>query len=76
MSLEQTLPRLEETQAEKESGSSSRERKGREHAERTNDKRLLHNPPLSNEEETTIMAEAFRAAARQRSKEESEASQE
>lgn len=36
MSLGRTLPRLEETQAEKESGSSSRERKGREHAEITN----------------------------------------
>ena len=36
MSLEQTLPRLKETQAEKESGSSSRERKGREHVESTN----------------------------------------
>jgi small subunit ribosomal protein S1 len=64
--------------SEKESSTSRRENKSdrRERTERNNDNRLLPNLPLTNEGETTAMAEAFRAAARQRSKEESEASQE
>ncbi len=76
MPLEVSPAKAEE--AEKESGTSRRENKNdrRERAERNNDKRLLNNLPVSEEGETTAMAEAFRAAARQRSKEESEASQE
>ena len=76
MSLEQTLPRSEETQAEKESGSSRREGKGRERPERTPENSLLSNIALGDNGETTAMAEAFRAAARQRSKEETEAPEE
>ena len=55
-----------------------REGKGerRDRSERTPENSLLNNLPLGDDGETTAMAEAFRAAARQRSKEESEASQE
>ncbi len=76
MPLEASPAKAEE--AEKESSTSRRENKNdrRERGERNNDKRLLNNLPVSEEGETTAMAEAFRAAARQRSKEESEASQE
>ncbi len=80
MSLETPSPRTEETssQSEKETSATRREIKGdrRERPERTNENPLLSNLPLSDEGELTAMAEAFRAAARQRSKEESEASQE
>jgi small subunit ribosomal protein S1 len=80
MSLETASSRTEETssQAEKETSSARREIKGerRDRPERNNDNPLLNNLPLGDEGETTAMAEAFRAAARQRSKEESEASQE
>src|SRR5579875_2974631 len=67
--------------AEKEketSPSSRRESRGerRERQERTNENRLLGNLPLEDEGETTAMAEAFRAAARQRSKEETEGAEE
>ncbi len=76
MPLEASPAKAEE--AEKESSTSRRENKNdrRERGERNNDKRLLNNLPVGEEGETTAMAEAFRAAARQRSKEESEASQE
>src|SRR6266700_3224555 len=73
MSLEQTLPRSEEIQAEKEGGTSRREGKGRERPERTPENSLLGNIALGDGGETTAMAEAFRAAARQRSKDETEA---
>ena len=81
MSLEQSSPRGEESQnaAEKESGTTRREGKGerRDRSERTAEHSLLNNIPLGGEDgETTAMAEAFRAAARQRSKDESEATQE
>src|SRR6266566_33936 len=76
MSLEQTLPRSEETQAEKEGGTSRREGKGRERPERTPENSLLGNIALGDGGETTAMAEAFRAAARQRSKDETEAPEE
>jgi small subunit ribosomal protein S1 len=77
MSLEAPSPQTEESlsQAEKETGATRRENKS-ERRERTNEKPLLSNLPAGGEGETTAMAEAFRAAARQRSKEESEASQE
>jgi small subunit ribosomal protein S1 len=75
ISLEQVSS---ETQAEKNSGA-PRQNKGerRERAERSGDGTLLGGIRLNEEEgETTAMAEAFRAAARQRSKEESEGSSE
>ena len=80
MSLETPSSHAEETssQAEKETSAVRRENKSerRERPERNNENPLLSNLPLNDEGETTAMAEAFRAAARQRSKEESEASQE
>ena len=80
LSLEGTSPRTEETssQGEKETSGARRENKNerRDRPERNNDNPLLNNLPLGDEGETTAMAEAFRAAARQRSKEESEAPQE
>ncbi|HKF37828.1 MAG TPA: S1 RNA-binding domain-containing protein, partial [Ktedonobacteraceae bacterium] len=77
LSLEGTSPRTEEpsSQGDKETAAARRENKS-ERRERNNDNPLLSNLPLGDEGETTAMAEAFRAAARQRSKEESEASQE
>ena len=78
MSLDQPSPRGEESQnaAEKEGGTTRREGKG-ERRERTAEHSLLNNIPLGGEDgETTAMAEAFRAAARQRTKDESEATQE
>jgi len=62
----------------KESSTARRETKGerRERPERGNENPLLNNLPLGEEGETTAMAEAFRAAARQRTKEEPEGSQE
>src|SRR5713226_5227551 len=80
MSLETPSSHEEETssQAEKETSAARRENKSerRERPERNNENPLLSNLPLNDAGETTAMAEAFRAAARQRSKEESEASQE
>ncbi len=80
MTLEASSSQTEESslQSEKEAGTTRRENKSerRDRPERNNDNPLLNNLPLSGEGETTAMAEAFRAAARQRSKEESEASQE
>jgi small subunit ribosomal protein S1 len=77
LSLEGSSSRTEETssQGEKETSAARRENKS-ERRERNNDNPLLSNLPPGDEGETTAMAEAFRAAARQRSKEESEASQE
>jgi small subunit ribosomal protein S1 len=66
------------SQSEKEGSIPRRENKGerRDRPERVNENPLLNNLPLTDEGETTAMAEAFRAAARQRSKEEPEGSQE
>ena len=79
LSLEASSPQTEEalSQSEKES-TTRRDNKGerRERSERVNENPLLNNLPLGEEGETTAMAEAFRAAARQRSKEEPEGSQE
>jgi len=79
LSLEASSPQTEEalSQSEKES-TTRRDNKGerRERSERANENPLLNNLPLGEEGETTAMAEAFRAAARQRSKEEPEGSQE
>ncbi len=80
LSLEAPSPQTEESTvpSEKEGGTSRRETKGerRERSERANEKQLLNNLPAGEEGETTAMAEAFRAAARQRTKEEPEGSQE
>jgi small subunit ribosomal protein S1 len=80
LSLDAHSPQTEDSTvpSEKESSTSRRETKGerRERPERTNENPLLNNLPPSAEEETTAMAEAFRAAARQRTKEEPEGSQE
>jgi small subunit ribosomal protein S1 len=66
------------SQSEKEGSIPRRENKGerRDRQERVNENPLLNKLPLTDEGETTAMAEAFRAAARQRSKEEPEGSQE
>jgi small subunit ribosomal protein S1 len=80
LTLETTSPQPEEalTHSEKESGAPRRDNKGerRERQEHTNENQLLNKLPTGEEGEITAMAEAFRAAARQRSKEESEESQE
>ena len=55
--------------------SSSRRSERRERAERTPENALLGNLQLGDEGEMTAMAEAFRAAARQRSKDEAEGSE-
>src|SRR5256884_3311493 len=62
-------------QSEKEGSTPRRDNKG-ERRERVNENPLLNNLPLGEEGETTAMAEAFRAAARQRTKEEPEGFQE
>jgi len=80
LSLEASSPQTEEstTQSEKEGSTPRRDTKGerRERSERVNENPLLNNLPKGEEGETTAMAEAFRAAARQRTKEEPEGSQE
>jgi len=82
MSLSLGAPSLQTdestVQPEKEGSTPRRDTKGdrRERSERVNENPLLNNLPLSEEGETTAMAEAFRAAARQRTKEEPEGSQE
>src|SRR5579863_4761846 len=81
MSLEQPAPRGEESHGatEKEGGSARREGKTdrRERSERPGDHSLLNNIAIGDDDgETTAMAEAFKAAARQRSKDESEATEE
>ena len=80
MSLEEA-PAPSETpsqEGEKEGNAPRREVRNerRERPERTGDNSLLSNLPIENEGETTAMAEAFRAAARQRSKEETETPEE
>jgi len=81
MSLEQPAPRGEESHGatEKEGGPARREGKTerRERSERPGDHSLLNNIAIGDDDgETTAMAEAFKAAARQRSKDESEATEE
>jgi small subunit ribosomal protein S1 len=75
-SLAEATPSLEHTPLHQEQTPSKRESKGerRERGERTADTSLLSNLP-SDEGELTAMAEAFRAAARQRSKEDSDPSE-
>jgi len=80
LSLEASSSQTDEStsQSEKEGSIPRRENKGerRDRPERVNENPLLNNLPQTDEGETTAMAEAFRAAARQRSKEEPEGSQE
>jgi small subunit ribosomal protein S1 len=80
LSLEELPARTEGTAPASEKETSSAARGGgrterRERPERP-DNPLLSNLPLEDEGETTAMAEAFRAAARQRSKEETEDAEE
>ncbi len=70
MSLEDATPHAETVPAEREA-----RRERRERPERSNENPLLNNLPQGSEGETTAMAEAFRAAARQRTKEETEPSE-
>src|SRR5579885_2315777 len=70
MSLEEATPHAESAAPEREA-----RRERRERVERVSDNPLLSNLSIGEEGETTAMAEAFRAAARQRTKEESEASE-
>jgi small subunit ribosomal protein S1 len=69
---------LEETARRQEAGSHEgqrREREGRgERRERSSESSILDHLPLGDDGEITAMAEAFRAAARQRNKEETEGS--
>ncbi len=80
MSLEETPAQSEAPSQEGEKEGNAQRREGRnerrEHPERANENPLLSNLPIGDEGETTAMAEAFRAAARQRSKEETETSEE
>jgi small subunit ribosomal protein S1 len=77
-------PSLEEMSAHPESAAPSLESgaprkgegKGERRGERANDKPLLGNLSPGDNGETTAMAEAFRAAARQRSKDETETTEE
>ncbi|MFL5700414.1 MAG: 30S ribosomal protein S1 [Ktedonobacteraceae bacterium] len=82
---EKPIPSLEETSARQEPGAPHAETTGgppRRHEgkndkrERANENPLLSNLPGGDIGETTAMAEAFRAAARQRSKEETETTEE
>jgi len=82
---EKPIPSLEETSARQEPGAPHAETTGgppRRHEgkndkrERANENPLLSNLPGGDIGETTAMAEAFRAAARQRSKEENETTEE
>ena len=77
MSLEEAPAQTEapSSEGEKETGAPRREGKN-ERRERTGENQLLGNLSSNEEGETTAMAEAFRAAARQRTKEETEASEE
>jgi len=71
LSLEDAASHPEPVAVEKEP-----RRERRERQERASENPLLSNLSLGDEGETTAMAEAFRAAARQRSKEESESTSE
>src|SRR6266567_1734767 len=82
---EKPIPSLEETSARQEpgaphaktTGGQPRRHEGKnEKRERANENPLLNNLPGGDIGETTAMAEAFRAAARQRTKEENETTEE
>lgn len=72
-SLEATTPSLEAAPGQPEHGKRGESR--RERAEREKENSLLSGLSASDEGELTAMAEAFRAAARQRSKDETETSE-
>jgi small subunit ribosomal protein S1 len=79
---ERAMPSLEELSSARSEGASQenapqRRAEGRgERRERSQENPLIGNLPSENVGETTAMAEAFRAAARQRSKDESETPEE
>jgi small subunit ribosomal protein S1 len=70
ISLEDAVPHNEPAPLERES-----RRERRERQDRSNDNPLFNNLSMGDEGETTAMAEAFRAAARQRSKDETDGSE-
>jgi small subunit ribosomal protein S1 len=75
-SLANVPPSLESTPSLQEHAPSKRnERRERHERNTNNDKSLLSSLPAGDEGEMTAMAEAFRAAARQRSKDDAEASE-
>jgi small subunit ribosomal protein S1 len=80
MSLEEHPARTETAPTTEKEASTAARREGRterrDRPERNNDNPLLSNLPSEDEGEITAMAEAFRAAARQRSKEETEDAEE
>jgi small subunit ribosomal protein S1 len=69
MSLEDAAPHAEPVPVERESRRDRRDRQ-----DRSSENPLFNNLSVGDEGETTAMAEAFRAAARQRSKDESDSS--
>src|SRR6266852_1484835 len=73
ISSEETSTHQEAAPSQLESGAPT-SRRG-ERRERTSDRQALSNSPKDVEEETTAMAEAFRRADRQRSKEDTETSE-
>ncbi len=74
-SLTGTTPSLETTVLHQEHSAPKRGENRRERQDRSAENSLLGGLPGGDEGELTAMAEAFRAAARQRSKEETEASE-
>jgi small subunit ribosomal protein S1 len=76
MSLEEHPARTETAPTTEKEASTAARREGRNERRDRPDNPLLSNLPSEDEGEVTAMAEAFRAAARQRSKEETEDAEE
>src|SRR5713226_1443809 len=74
ISSEETSTHQEAAPSQMESGAPAPTARRGERRERTSDRQALSNSPKDVEEETTAMAEAFRRADRQRSKEDTETS--
>ena len=75
ISSEETSTHQEAAPSQLESGAPAPTARRGERRERTSDRQALSNSPKDVEEETTAMAEAFRRADRQRSKEDTETSE-
>ncbi len=75
LSLEETSTHQEAAPSQAESGTPASTARRNERRERASDRQGLSNLPKDVEEETTAMAEAFRRADRQRSKEDTETSE-
>jgi len=76
MSLEETPARQEAVTSQAENSTTRRSEGRGERRERTSENPLLSNLPVGGQGETTAMAEAFRRADRQRTKEDTEAPEE